>query len=158
MAYYLSEILLWLFIINVGTAFGAGLYESRIVIPQWTAAAGEGFHWNADAARRADPGRRFWDSFATVPLTFLALASLVPAWYALSPRRELWLGAVTVVLIERIATFAYFIPALVRLQRQGAPAAAVDAAASRWVTLNDVRTGVYLAAWVTALQALAYAR
>jgi hypothetical protein len=30
----------------------------------------------------------------------------------------------------------------------------VDTAASRWVSLNHVRTGVYLAAWVTALQAL----
>jgi len=158
MAYYLSEIVLWLFIINVGTAFGAGLYESRIVIPQWTAATADGFHWNAEAARHADPGRRFWDSFSTVPLTFLAFASLVPAWYALTPRRELWLAAVVVVLVERIATFAYFIPTLMRLQREKTPAPAVDAAASRWITLHDVRTGIYLAAWVTALQALAYAR
>ena len=27
------EVLLWLFIINLGIAFGAGIYEARIVIP-----------------------------------------------------------------------------------------------------------------------------
>ena len=158
MAYYLSEILLWLFIINVGTAFGAALYEGRIVIPQWTATTGDGFHWNADAARRSDPDHKFWSFFATVPLTFLTLASLIPAWYAMTPRRELWLGAAVVVLIERIATFAYFNPTLAKLQRENAGFPAMETAASRWVSLNYVRTGVYLAAWITALQALAYAR
>ncbi len=29
-----TEILLWLFVINLGTAFGAGIYEQRIVVPQ----------------------------------------------------------------------------------------------------------------------------
>ena len=158
MAYYLSEILLWLFIINVGTAFGAALYEARIVIPQWTAPAGGGFRWNPEAARRADPDHKFWSFFAAVPLTFLTVASLVPAWYAMSPRRELWLGAAAVVLIERIATFAYFTPTLLKLQRERAGLPVVETAASRWVSLSHVRTGVYLAAWVTALQALAYSR
>ena len=32
---YLPRILLWLFVINLGTAFGAGIYESRVVVPQW---------------------------------------------------------------------------------------------------------------------------
>jgi hypothetical protein len=30
-----KEIGLWLFVINLGVAFGAGIYESRVVIPQW---------------------------------------------------------------------------------------------------------------------------
>ena len=28
-------IILWLFVMNLGIAFGAGLYEHRIVVPQW---------------------------------------------------------------------------------------------------------------------------
>lgn len=27
--------MLWLFVINLGIAVGAGLYESRIAVPQW---------------------------------------------------------------------------------------------------------------------------
>lgn len=29
------EIVLWLFTLNVGIAFGAGIYEARVVVPQW---------------------------------------------------------------------------------------------------------------------------
>ena len=29
----LGSLLLWLFVINLGIAFGAGLYESRILVP-----------------------------------------------------------------------------------------------------------------------------
>ncbi len=32
---YVPEILLWLFVINLGTAFGTGTYESRVVVPRW---------------------------------------------------------------------------------------------------------------------------
>jgi hypothetical protein len=31
----IPTIVLWLFVINLGIAFGAGLYESRIVVPSW---------------------------------------------------------------------------------------------------------------------------
>ena len=30
-----TTILLWLFVINLGIAFGAGLYEARVVIRFW---------------------------------------------------------------------------------------------------------------------------
>lgn len=30
-----SEILLWLYVINLGITFGAGLFETRIILPQW---------------------------------------------------------------------------------------------------------------------------
>lgn len=39
---------LWLFILNLGIAFGAGLYESRIAVPQWLSGTPEaGYRWNA---------------------------------------------------------------------------------------------------------------
>jgi len=30
-----NNILLWMFVINLGVTFGAGLYEQRIVVPLW---------------------------------------------------------------------------------------------------------------------------
>lgn len=30
---HFSEIVLWLFVINLGVAFGAGCYEARVVVP-----------------------------------------------------------------------------------------------------------------------------
>ena len=35
MTEHITEALLWLFIMNLGIAFGAGLYEQRIILPQW---------------------------------------------------------------------------------------------------------------------------
>jgi hypothetical protein len=36
MANDIQEILLWLFVTNLGIAFGAGLYEQRIIWPQFS--------------------------------------------------------------------------------------------------------------------------
>jgi hypothetical protein len=33
MNYYVPEILLWLFVMNLGIAYGAGVYEKRIILP-----------------------------------------------------------------------------------------------------------------------------
>ena len=65
----ISTILLWLFVINFGIAFGAGLYEHRIVAPGWLNHDGSGPHWNAEAARRDDTGLRFWAYVTTGPHT-----------------------------------------------------------------------------------------
>src|SRR3989449_6647304 len=99
----LARIVLWLFVINLGIVFGAGLYEARIVVPLWASSPPE-------SLRSPDSGRRFWAFVTTIPLTLLTLASLVAAWHAPAPRRESWLVAAVVILVERIATFSYFIP------------------------------------------------
>ena len=101
-----SDILLWLFVINHGIAFGAGLYEQRIIRPQWFSRLSEsGIRVNSAAMRSTDSGRRFWVFVTTVPLTLLALANLVAAWQSQGPRHEWWLGAAVITLVERITTF-----------------------------------------------------
>jgi hypothetical protein len=53
--------LLWMFILNLGIAFGAGLYEHRIVVPTWLSPSPDGGRrWHADAVRRDDTSRRLW--------------------------------------------------------------------------------------------------
>src|SRR6266699_5727279 len=97
-----STILLWLFVINLGVAFGAGLYEHRIVVSRWmSSSADSGSHWNADAARRDDTGRRFWAFVTTMPLTLLTLANLFVASWASSPERWWWLAAALAALVDR---------------------------------------------------------
>src|SRR4051812_10655209 len=105
MANYMMEILLWLFVINHGIAFGAGLYEQRIIWPQWFTRSESGIRVNSAAMWSTDTGRRFWLSVTTVPLTLLTLASLVAAWQSQVPRREWWLGAAIMTLFERVGAF-----------------------------------------------------
>lgn len=150
------EILLWLFAINLGIAFGAGLYESRIAVPQWlTYSQDSGYHWNAEAARSADVGLRFWVYVTTVPLTLLTLASLAAAWWAPVPVRGWWLGAGVAALVDRVMTFTYFIPTMIQLTHGAAfeqPEAV--AKARQWVRLGYIRHAATLVAWLAALMAL----
>ena len=159
MAQYIPDILLWLFVINHGIAFGAGLYEQRVILPQWFSRSSEsGIRVNSAAMRSTDTGRRFWAFVTTVPLTLLTLASLAVAWQSRAPRREWWLGAAAITLVERIVTFSYFIPTAIRLMRAEAlPLAKVEAMASLWMELNRVRTALALIGWLAALRALSLA-
>jgi putative effector of murein hydrolase LrgA (UPF0299 family) len=151
----LSATLLWLFVVNLGLAFGAGLYEHRIVVSRWiTSSELSGRQWNAESARRDDAGRKFWVFVTTVPLTLLTLANLFVAWRASSPVRWWWLAAGLTALADRMLTFSYFIPTMVGLMRAADSPNSV-AVATRWSSLNHVRHAMVLVAWLTALKAFA---
>jgi hypothetical protein len=106
MSKYVTNLLLWLFVLNLGIAFGAGVYEARVVIPKWT---------NIPPQTWPNTGLLFWVYVTTVPLTLLTLANLIAAWRDHGPRRPWWLGAVAIIVIERLTTFSYFIPTMIRL-------------------------------------------
>ena len=150
-----SAIMLWLFVINLGVTFGAGIYEHRIVVPRWLKSTGNApATWNADAARQDDTGRKFWAFVSTMPLTLLTLISLYAAWRADGPVRIWWLTAAVIAMADRLFTFSYFIPTMVRLM--GAPDSFESVAiASRWWNFNYWRHGIVLAAWLAALKAFA---
>jgi hypothetical protein len=148
-------VLLWLFVINLGIAFGAGVYEHRIVLPRWLPSAPvTGRHWMADAARQDDTGRRFWVFVSTLPLTLLTLLNLFAAWRSPGVLRGWWLLSALAALTDRLVTFGYFIPTLIALMAAADSPGAV-AAATRWSRLNYLRHGVVLIAWLAALQAFA---
>ena len=147
------ETLLWLFVINLGIALGADLYEHRIVASRWITRRPDGAHWHADIVRRDDTGRRFWALVTTVPLTLLTLANLFAAWQAPDGVRGWWLAAGLSALADRALTFAYFIPTMVGLMK--APDSPESlAAATRWWHLNNLRHAIVLAAWLASLRAL----
>ena len=151
----LSIILLWLFIISLGTTFGAGIYESQIVVTRWIDSSPDSvLHWNSDAARRDDTGRKFWAFGTTIPLTLLTLANLVVGWRSAGMLQAWWLCAVLAALAERIFTFFYFIPTMIGLMRMPDSSKAA-ASALRWAKLSYVRHALVLAAWLAALEVLA---
>ena len=150
----MSPTVLWLFVINLGVAFGAGLYEHRIVVSRWISSGQSGGHWDAEAARRDDVGRRFWAFVSTLPLTLLTLANLFAAWRVSGAVRGWWLAASLLALAERAFTFSYFIPTMVGLMKAADSPASV-AAAMRWSHLNYLRHAMVLAAWLALLNAFA---
>jgi hypothetical protein len=150
-----AAIVLWLFVLDLGIAFGAGIYEHRIVLPRWLTETNEsGPVWNADAARQDDTGRRFWAFVTTLPLTLLTAVNLVAAWRAGPPVRAWWLAAVGAALIDRALTFSYFIPTMIGLMKRPSSRTSADVA-RRWLALNYLRHGATLAAWLASLRTFA---
>jgi Domain of unknown function (DUF1772) len=140
-----KEIVLWLFVINLGVAFGAGLYEARVVIPQWE---------NMPPRAWPNSGLMFWVYVTTVPLTVLTIANLIAAWLTQGPMRFWYLAAVGIVIVERVATFLYFIPTMVRLMStEGSVDGDIKAALSQWLLMNHGRHVLTLAGWLAALKA-----
>jgi hypothetical protein len=156
MSQSIAVTLLWLFVIDLGITLGAGLYESRIVVPQWITFSPEsGWHWNAAAARQADTVLRFWVYVTTVPLTLLTLASLMAAWWTRNPVRRWWLAAASATALERVMTFTYFIPTMLKLMNDDSvPETEAVAWALQWARLGYVRHAATLVAWLAALRAL----
>jgi len=89
-----------------------------------------------------------------IPLTLLSLANLVIALSAQGPRRDWWLAAAVVILVERVATVSYFIPTMLRLQRAAGPRAEIEAGLARWARLNYLRSALTLGAWLAARKVL----
>lgn len=141
--------------IDLGVAFGAGLYEHRVVLPRWLSTTSEGdTHWNAGVVRLDDPGRKFWGVVTTLPLTLLTFAVLYAAWNGTGVIRDWCMAAGIAALTDRLFTFAYFIPTMVRLMRMEDSVTAVSAA-KRWHRLNYLRHAIVLTAWLLALKAFA---
>lgn len=145
--FYLSEILLWLFIINIGTAFGAGIYEARIVVPEWVRSPLT-YQW-------PNTGLHFWAFVTTIPLTLLTIANLIILWQTQGASRNWWLGAVIIIIIERISTFTYFIPRNIKIQKlaKSLSEPQIKIMVKQWSTLNYFRNALSLLGWLAALQA-----
>ena len=141
-----KRIVLWLFVINLGVAFGAGVYESRVVVPRWA---------DIPPDQWPNTGLLFWAYVTTVPLTLLTILNAIAAYRSRNPRRRWHLSATAVVIVERLATFSYFIPMMIGLMgSQGLSEAEMRASLAQWELLNYVRHLLTLTGWILALKAL----
>jgi hypothetical protein len=156
MMQHIPEILLWLFVINLGIAFGAGLYETRIILPQWFIKLPENvFQINSKAMNETDVGLKFWGMVTTVPLTLLTIANLVVALQSNGQRHDWWLASSLIVLVERLGTFTFFIPTIIKLMRaETLTQSKISSLVSLWVRMNYVRNAITLLGWLTALRVL----
>src|SRR5688500_5829799 len=141
---------LWLFVVFSGIAVGAGLYELRVNVPRWFTPIGPSTRpVNVDAITKDDSGRRFWGFVTTAPLTLLTAASCVIAWNPATAREQWWLVGAAVMLVERVGTFGYFIPTLLKLLPPGRLSQEnAEKAARHWVRLNHVRSLFAFAGWL----------
>lgn len=141
----LAPALIWLLVIFLGITVGAGLYEARVVVPVWSTTPPE--TW-------INTGTAFWALVSTGPLTLIVLVSLIAVWWFDGPARAWWLGALGIVLVERIVTFTYFIPTMIWLQQQGGMSPEVSSTLATWSFINHGRHVLTISAWLLSLKAL----
>lgn len=148
-----QTVVLWLFVIFLGIATGAGIYEERVVVPFWFGTRNGGVKLSPENMRNTDPGRNFWVFVSTIPLTILAIMSLT---VSTGPGCELWLSAAVIELACRFATFCYFIPRALRMMRADADAESphMAAMAKQWQMATKLRSLLTLVAWIFALKSL----
>jgi hypothetical protein len=92
-------------------------------------------------------------------LTVLTILNAVAAWLTQGPRRPWHLAAVSVVIVERLATFSYFIPTMVRLMgSEGMAEADVRTTLSQWLLMDQGRHLLTLVGWLLGLKALSISR
>lgn len=156
-----ERIFLWLYVVIFGVQLGAGLYETLVIVPLWSASPPQSV-WGWNALREANPqlaidsGRRFW-IFITPAVGLLSVAALLTGWPT-RPEHRAWLLAATLTSFTMaLITFAYFVPTLIGLMKSrpdGADAARVAAKAKTWAVLNWGRAVVLFLAWLCGLRAL----
>ncbi len=151
-----SELLLTAFTINLGIALGAGLYETRIVLPLWFTKKGDGnYGVDFEAMRNIDTGRKFWGFVTTMPLTLLTIANLIFALRSAAPLHDWWLAASVIVLLERISTFVFFMPTAIKLQKgDNMPPSTIFGMVTWWKRLNYGRNMLTFVAIVLVLKAM----
>lgn len=153
----LARIALWLLVILLGLELGAGLYETRIVVPLWSAGVPETLAEGNPFGRVAiDAGMRLW-AILTSAVALLAVVALVLGFWAAAPQRGWQIAAAIIELLVVAATLGYFRPVLIRLfmgHGAGLSRSEIVAIVNRWVMLSRVRVVVSLIAWLVALYAL----
>ncbi len=150
---HLPAIALWALVIALGLQTGAGIYETRVIVPLWSASPPESVIAFVSQSMRPDSGRRFW-IFLT-PLTgVICLLNLILALLTKTGHGAYWLTASALGIAVIIVTFAYFVPVLLKLpEASKRPPDEVQSTVRLWVRLNYVRAVVLIAAWLAALKA-----
>jgi len=156
----IERFFLWLFVIVLGIEIGAGLYETLVVVPLWSASPPDSVvayyqHNTSNPQLALNPGGRFW--MVNTPLVgLLAVAALLSGLKTRPEHRRWRIVATRAAIIVVAATFAWFVPNIMILNEggRGLSADQIASLSNWWVRLNWVRVVVYSTGWLAGLCAL----
>jgi len=101
-----------LFVTFLSFEAGAGLYETRVLIPLWSASPPETVRsWDSNLTSRSR--QRFWKLIHPA-LILSAVATLATGWQTPRKHRRWLLVSTIFSLIVEVASLTYFVPTLVK--------------------------------------------
>lgn len=148
------KVVIWLLVLFTGVAFGAGIYELRVEIPQWLSVVNGVTVWHAEVAKAADPGLNFWAFVTTGPITLLTLLSAILVWKTNGSVRRWWFVVLALLLVDRAMTFGYFIPTMIKLMDGTLAQADAVQTAQQWANLDVVRLVASGGSFIAAIKLL----
>jgi len=101
----MGSIALWALVIALGLQTGAGIYETRVIVPLWADVPQRFFA----QPLRPDSGKRLWIILSPI-LSIISIINLIYAFGAMEPKRTWWIAASEISVAVMIVTFAYSSP------------------------------------------------
>ena len=151
-----EQLSLGLFIFSISLGIGGGLYETRVVYPNWTRDPDpQTLGAKLISSGQARAGRRFWP-FVSPASMLLALFNANLAWQQTGSLRTIWFASAMVIVVKSIATYSHFAPTMMRrIERaEKMDRNILRRTVQTWAALSPLRVIAELFAWTSGIWAL----
>jgi len=151
-----DQILLCAFIFSVGMGIGGGVYETRVVYPNWIKEpTPNGLGERLVSSGQAGAARRYWPLISPTS-ALLALINSFFAWHQTGLVRTLWLTSSVLIIFKSAGTYAYFVPTYIRriAKPETMDIMSLRRVVRTWTNLSPLRVLVETFAWITGIWAL----
>jgi hypothetical protein len=101
----ITAIALWALVIFLGVQTGAGIFETRVLVPLWSSDPPASVAAFLAQPLRPDSGHRLW-MFLSPATGFIAVVNLILALMSTGPRRPWWVAGSASGVVVLVVTFA----------------------------------------------------
>ncbi|HVS92168.1 MAG TPA: hypothetical protein VHE59_09065 [Mucilaginibacter sp.] len=152
----INTIALLLLFLTVTLSMGGGLYEILVIYPNWKHDVDP--HTLRDKLHLSgmmNAAKRFWPLVSPAQV-LLSMINIIMACTYHGAGLACWLTAAVLIFLNRIFTFSYFIPVMIRqiMQPERIEAGRLKAIVKQWTALSPVRLIPEFAAWCLLIAAL----
>ena len=155
-----DEVLLCAFIFSVGIGIGGGLYETRVVYPNWAKdPTPDRLSEKLISSGQAGAARRYWPLVSPAS-ALLAIVNVFIAWDQVGIVRDLRLMSSIAIVLKSLGTYGYFVPTYIRriAKPNTMDAVTLRRLVRQWTGLSPLRIVVEIFAWITGIWALLLSR
>ena len=151
-----DQLLLGAFVFSIGLGIGGGVYETRVVYPNWSVnPIPSELGKKLVSSGQAGAARRFWPFISPVS-ALLAIINACIAWHQVGLVRNVWLAAAVSIILKSVGTYGYFVPTFIRriAQPESMEVSTLRDVVRTWTALSPVRIWIELFAWTAGMWAL----
>ena len=152
----IATISILLLLLTVTFTLGGGLYEVLVIYPNWKhEVQPDTLSAKLESSGQNNAGKRFWPLFSPAQ-ALLSIINMVLAYNYTGPAHNYWLAAAIIIVINRVITFSYFIPVMLKyiMKPETMETERLKSIVKTWTGLSPLRLLPEFAAWVLIIAAL----